>query len=80
MNDEEIWQHHLVPKHRYVPDEEIEVKLESMEITRNELMKILLTDPAIKSLSEDIKAGDVIEITRESHTAGVYVSYRQVVD
>ncbi|OIR14412.1 MAG: hypothetical protein BEU04_03030 [Marine Group III euryarchaeote CG-Bathy1] len=79
MNDEEIWQHHLVPKHRYVPEEEIVAKLESMKITRNELMKILLTDPAIKALSEDIKAGDVIEITRKSHTAGVYVSYRQVV-
>ena len=79
MNDEEIWQHNLVPKHRYVPEEEIVAKLESMKITRNELMKILLTDPAIKALSEDIKAGDVIEITRKSHTAGVYVSYRQVV-
>ena len=55
-------------------------KLASMKITRNELMKILLKDPAIKALPEEIKIGDVVEITRKSHTAGVYISYRQVVD
>ena len=43
-------------------------------------MKILLNDPAIKALPEEIKIGDVVEITRKSQTAGVYTSYRQVVD
>ena len=80
MNDEEIWQHRLVPKHRYVPEEEIVVKLDSMKINRNELMKILLGDAAIKALPDEIKIGDVIEITRVSRTAGVYTSYRQVVE
>lgn len=80
MNEEEIWQHNLVPKHRYVPEKEIVTKLDSMKITRNELMKILLNDPAIKALPEEIKIGDVVEITRKSQTAGVYTSYRQVVD
>ena len=80
MNGEEIWQHTLVPKHRYMPEEEFVTKFGSMNITRNELMKILLSDPAVKALPEEIKIGDVIEITRNSRTAGVYVSYRQVVE
>ncbi len=74
----------LVPDHIYVPKHEIISKQEAEEILRKynckptELPLILVNDPAILGLG--VKPGDVIKITRKSHTAGQSFYYRYVVE
>ena len=70
--------HQLVCKHSKVADAEKESLLKKYDITQHDLPKIMLQDPAIKSLNP--KAGDVIKIERESKTAGKSVYYREVVE
>lgn len=70
--------HQLVCKHSKVADAEKESLLKRYEITRQDLPKIMLHDPAIKNLGA--KAGDVIKIERESKTAGKSAYYREAIE
>ena len=47
-------------------------------MTRDELPKIKITDPALSSL--EVEAGDIIKITRENQVVGNVFYYRVVVE
>jgi DNA-directed RNA polymerase subunit H (RpoH/RPB5) len=73
-----ISHHVLVPKHEIVHDKgEIESLLKVYQLKRNQLPIILKTDPMARYL--DVKAGDVIKITRKSPSAGEAILYRYCV-
>jgi DNA-directed RNA polymerase subunit H (RpoH/RPB5) len=71
-----VSRHALVPKHVPIKDEAFVSKLmDAYKIkTKNQLPLILRTDPMARYLG--LQAGDVVEITRPSPTAGVYKHYR----
>jgi len=74
----EIMGHELVPHHEVLSDEEKEKMMKNFNTTPDQLPKILDTDPV--SLSIGAKPGQVIKITRKSHTAKEAVAYRFVVE
>ena len=76
MKNIDIRKHILVPEHSKLTKQEIQELLEKYKIALNDLPKILPTDPAIEKLN--VKAGDVIKITRDSPTAGISIYYRVV--
>lgn len=72
-----VFDHFLVPKHEIVPDSEVEAVLSALKVDSKEnLPKILSTDPAVKALGA--KKGDVIRIYRKEPT-GEVLYYRVVV-
>ena len=75
-----LWLHKLVPRHRRLEPKEAAGKLAVLNIEAEQLPKILITDPAVQALGEEIAAGDVIEIERVSRQAGLNLAYRRVVE
>lgn len=71
--------HEAVPEHRKLDEEEIEEVLEKYDAEKSDLPKIERTDAALKN-KDNIEVGDVIEIVRDSPTAGESVYYRRVVE
>ncbi len=71
-----IFKHKLVPKHEILPPEEAEKMLEKYRMEPHQLPQIRASD--IVAIAIGAKPGDVLKITRESVTAGKYVSYRYV--
>jgi DNA-directed RNA polymerase subunit H (RpoH/RPB5) len=70
-----ISKHTLVPKHEIVDDEkEIDTILNTYQLKKNQLPIILKTDPMARYL--DVKAGDIVKITRNSPSAGEAIIYR----
>jgi len=67
--------HILQPKHTKLSEEETEKFLNSLNISKAQLPKILSTDAA---LPEDCVVGDVIKIERKEDD-GVVMFYRVVV-
>ncbi len=74
----DIQKHHLVPKHEILSDEEKEEFISNLEYDQENLPKILLKDPVVKDIGAE--EGDILKITRNSQTAGVFETYRLVVD
>jgi len=72
-----ILEHEYVPKHRILSKEEEEALLQRLQIKKNQLPSIFVSDPVAKIIGA--KVGDIIEITRQSKTAGVFIAYRHVV-
>ncbi|MFH1510294.1 MAG: DNA-directed RNA polymerase subunit H [Candidatus Woesearchaeota archaeon] len=72
-----VAKHVLVPKHRRLNDKEKEQLFKSFDIREAELPKIYSKDPAIADMK--LKAGEVVQITRKSPTAGEAYYYRCVV-
>ena len=72
-----ILEHELVPKHRIMGEDEVKELLERLGIKKWQLPKILESDPVAMVIGA--RAGDVIEITRKSPTAGEAKYYRVVV-
>lgn len=72
----DVQTHVLVPKHEILSEEEIQAFFEQYDLQPTSLPTIYINDAAIKSLSP--KIGDIIKITRTSHTAGTSVFYRRV--
>ncbi len=72
-----VMEHYLVPRHRVLSKEEAEQVLKKYGITPYQLPYILVSDPVVKALNA--KPGDIIEIIRDSPTAGKAVYYRLVV-
>ena len=52
--------------------------MSDVEYDFKNLPKIRSNDPVVKAI--DAKPGDILRITRESQTAGVFVTYRIVED
>lgn len=80
MNDNILWLNKLVPKHVLLDESEVDDKLNPLNVTREQLPRILLKDPALKALSQEAKPGDVVEIHRASESAGSNLAYRVVVE
>lgn len=72
-----IFEHVLVPKHRLMTDEEKQSLLKKYKIGLKQLPKISSNDPVLK-LIKDFKSGDVLEIERNSLTAGKTKYYRVI--
>ncbi|MDP8002735.1 MAG: DNA-directed RNA polymerase subunit H [Caldisphaera sp.] len=72
-----ITEHYLVPKHRILSLEESVEVLKNLGIKPWQLPRISINDPIVKILNG--KPGDIIEIDRNSPTAGKYKAYRIVV-
>jgi DNA-directed RNA polymerase subunit H len=75
--DFSIFKHKLVPKHRIMGEKEKGNLLKKYSVTLNQLPRIRVRDPAAMSIGA--KVGDVLEITRKSHTAKELKYYRVVV-
>jgi len=73
----DLFSHELVPSHSIADDDEVSLLLEHYGIMRDEIPRILRTDPAAKVLGA--KPGQVIRIDRDSDTAGSVYYYRLVV-
>lgn len=74
-----IMDHELVPPHRIMSKEETRELLEKYDITLGQLPKISSKDPMVKLLKE-AEPGTVLEIKRDSLTAGRVNYYRVVLD
>ncbi|MFB6200218.1 MAG: DNA-directed RNA polymerase subunit H [Candidatus Nanohaloarchaea archaeon] len=74
----DVSDHRAVPEHRKLEEDEVEGVLEQFDAEKDDLPKIERTDAALKQM--DAEVGDVIEIVRESPTAGETTYYRVVVE
>ena len=74
----DIQDHMLVPKHEIMTEEEISEEFSDVDYDFKDLPKIRADDPVVKAI--EAKPGDILRITRESQTAGVFVTYRIVED
>ena len=74
----DIRDHRAVPEHRKMTEDEIEEILEKYDASKSDLPKIERTDAALKQM--DVEVGDVIEIERDSPTAGKTTYYRRVIE
>jgi len=73
-----ILEHFLVPKHRILSPEEAQKVLEKYRVKPQQLPYISASDPVVKAIGA--KPGDILEIIRDSETAGKAVYYRIVVE
>ncbi|EKX46336.1 hypothetical protein GUITHDRAFT_163048 [Guillardia theta CCMP2712] len=69
-----ITEHEMVPKHRIMSGVEKKKLLQRYKVNDDQLPRILISDPVAKYLG--LRRGNVVEITRDSDTAGRYVTYR----
>lgn len=74
----DIFKHVLVPKHEVLTPEEREEVLKRYRVKPYQIPHIRASDPIVRVIGA--KPGDILKITRKSPTAGVYVSYRYVVE
>ncbi|MBI3033834.1 DNA-directed RNA polymerase subunit H [Candidatus Woesearchaeota archaeon] len=74
----DVKKHILVPKYQKLSDKEKEELLQKYNVTTSELPRILKSDPMLAGVGA--KPGDVMQITRNSSTAGRNVFYRVVVN
>ena len=73
-----IQDHMLVPKHEIMTEEEISDEFSAVDYDFKDLPKIKSNDPVVKAINAE--AGNVLRITRESPTAGEFITYRIVED
>lgn len=74
----DVSDHEAVPDHRIMDDDEVEELLEKYDTEKDKLPRIQRTDAALKQM--DVEVGDVIEIKRDSPTAGKTTYYRVVIE
>lgn len=74
----DILKHRLVPEHTILSKSERNKVIKELDIHPEQLPKIKQDDPVCKAI--EAKAGDILKITRKSHTAGKFVTYRLVLD
>ncbi|RJS68128.1 DNA-directed RNA polymerase subunit H [Candidatus Bathyarchaeota archaeon] len=73
-----IFKHTLVPKHEILTPEEKEELLKKYRVKPYQIPIIKASDPVVRVIGA--KPGDILRITRKSPTAGVYISYRYVIE
>lgn len=74
----DIKKHSFVPEHVKLTEEETKKVLEQFNISKDEIPKILLSDPAIQHLKPEY--GDLIKIIRKSPTNEEFEFFRVVVN
>ena len=74
----DIQDHMLVPKHEIMTEEEISDEFSDVDYEFKDLPKIKSHDPVVNAIGAE--PGNVLRITRESQTAGEFVTYRIVED
>jgi len=74
----DIRQHVLVPKHEVLSKEKAREVLERYKISPHQLPLIRNSDPVAKAIGA--KPGDILQITRNSPTAGKAILYRYVIE
>ena len=79
MDEKLLWLHKLVPGHRKLEAEGAKSVLGELNVRAEQLPRILLSDPAIQAMDEEIQGGDVIEVSRSGGRAGINLAYRLVV-
>ena len=72
----DIQKHMLVPKHEIMTEEEISNEFSDADYDFKYLPNIKVNDPVAKSIGAE--PGNILRITRESQTAGVFITYRIV--
>ncbi|MBR9681236.1 MAG: DNA-directed RNA polymerase subunit H [Candidatus Altiarchaeota archaeon] len=72
-----ILEHSWVPKHVVMKEDKVKQLLERLGIKKNQLPKMLDSDPVAMLLGA--RPGDVLEITRVRETSGENKYYRVVV-
>jgi DNA-directed RNA polymerase subunit H len=70
-------EHKLVPKHEIVDENELSKILAEYNIEKEQMPKIRVSDPAAVAIKA--KIGDVVQVTRDSSTAGKSLFYRLVI-
>ena len=70
-------EHKMVPKHEILEDADLRKTLTEYNIEKEQMPKIRVTDPSAVYIKA--KVGDVIRITRDSHSAGKAIFYRLVI-
>ena len=73
-----IIEHHLVPKHRLLTNDEKELLLQEYDIKTKNLARIYITDPIARYYNA--KIGDIMEIERYTPNSGKSIIYRTVVN
>jgi DNA-directed RNA polymerase subunit H len=68
--------HELVPSHAILSESEIEKVFKDLDFEIEQQKKKKISDPVVKAINA--KQGDILEITRESPTAGTFITYRLV--
>ncbi|MEM5880153.1 MAG: DNA-directed RNA polymerase subunit H [Candidatus Aenigmatarchaeota archaeon] len=78
LEEIDITQHELVPKHEILSEEEKKQLLERYKVRLEDLPRIHINDPAIIKLKP--KPGDIVKIIRKDPIAGETIYYRVVVE
>jgi DNA-directed RNA polymerase subunit H len=77
-----VLEHELVPEHHLLPEKEVEKVLKQLDLTKDQLPKMRLSDPCIRALDAicgPVEEGMIVKIVRRSDTSGMSVCYRLVV-
>ena len=72
----DIQEHKLVPKHEIMTEEEISEEFSDVDYNFKDLPKIKANDPVVEEIGAE--PGNILRITRNSETAGKFVTYRIV--
>ncbi|MCE5214377.1 MAG: DNA-directed RNA polymerase subunit H [Methanobacterium sp.] len=72
----DILKHKLVPEHAILSKTEANKIIKQLNVHQEQLPKIKVDDPVVKEIGA--KSGDILKITRRSHTAGKFITYRLV--
>ena len=76
MSSKRVIDHYLVPKHEIVPEDKRAEFLAKLGTDNLLLPKLSKDDPVLEEIGA--KKGDIIKITRKSHTAGKAIYFRIV--
>ena len=77
-----VLEHELVPEHHILPKKEVTKVLKNLDLGKDQLPKIRLSDPcilALDAMSGPVEEGMIVKIVRRSDTSGMSVCYRLVV-
>eukprot|EP01063_Lacrimia_lanifica_P032446 TRINITY_DN554_c0_g1_i1.p2 TRINITY_DN554_c0_g1~~TRINITY_DN554_c0_g1_i1.p2 ORF type:complete len:229 (+),score=110.40 TRINITY_DN554_c0_g1_i1:80-766(+) len=69
-----VSKHELVPKHEPMTAKDKQTLLDNLKIKEGQLPRIQLADPIARHYG--LRKGNVVKITRQSQTAGHYVTFR----